>query len=132
MPYGRLADLVVLLHFAFVLFVCLGGLAVLRWPRVAWAHLPAVAWGVAIEYVGLICPLTPLEIALRRRAGGAGYEGDFLGRYVTALIYPEGLTRPGQIVLGTAALAVNVVAYGLVWRRRRAAGAGAGGRSIAS
>jgi hypothetical protein len=119
MPYRWLADLVVVVHAAFVAFVVLGGFLVLRWPRLVWAHLPAVAWGVLIEYVGWICPLTPLENALRARGGEAGYAGGFLDRYVLPLLYPVGLTRPTQWLLGTLALAVNVAAYALVLRQRR-------------
>lgn len=115
-----LAELVVLLHFGFVVFVAIGALAVARWHRLAWLHLPAVAWGVLIEYAGWVCPLTPLEVALRERAGQAGYSGGFIEHYVAAWIYPSGLTRTAQVILGTIALAINVAIYGaLVTRRRR-------------
>jgi hypothetical protein len=120
MLYRMLADTVVLLHVAFALFVVLGGLAVLRWPPVAWVHLPAAAWGVAIEYGGWICPLTTLENALRARAGEAGYAGGFVEHYVIPVLYPAGLTPPRQVAFGTAALLVNVGLYGIiVWRLRR-------------
>lgn len=122
MPYHWLADLVLLVHFGFLLFVILGGLAVLRWRRLAWVHLPAAAWGVLIEWAGWICPLTPLEISLRRRAGQAGYGGGFIDHYVTALMYPEGLSRAHQVILGTLALAVNLAIYArlcVLWRRSR-------------
>ena len=114
-----LADLVVLVHLAFVLFVVAGGLAVMRWPSLAWAHLPAVGWGIAIEWSGAICPLTPLENWLRAQAGGRGYEGEFVARYILPLLYPAGLTRTAQVVLGAAVLAVNVGVYGWMWRERR-------------
>jgi hypothetical protein len=113
MVYSVLADAVLIVHLAFLLFVAAGGLAVLRWPALAWVHLPAVAWGVLIEYAGWICPLTPLEVWLRRRAGGTGYQGGFIEHYVTAFIYPEGLTREWQLALGTLALVVNGAIY---WR----------------
>ena len=119
--YGVLADATVLLHLTFVLFVVLGGLAVLRWPRMAWLHLPAAAWGVLIEFAGWICPLTPLENWFRRRAGQSGYEGGFIEHYVTALLYPAGLSRTTQWILGGLALAVNVAIYTIVLRRRPAA-----------
>jgi hypothetical protein len=121
MSYRLLADLVVGFHFAFVVFVVAGGLLIVRWPRVAWIHLPAAAWGVLVEFVGWVCPLTPLEIALRARAGQAGYEGGFIEHYLLPVLYP-GLDRRSQFVLGGAALAVNVVVYWLVLRtlaRRR-------------
>ncbi|HQR37820.1 MAG TPA: DUF2784 domain-containing protein [Blastocatellia bacterium] len=116
---GWLANLVLVAHFCFVAFVVLGGLLVIAYPRLAFAHVPAVLWGVLIEFAGWICPLTPLENALRRRAGESGYEGDFIAHYVTALIYPVGLTRATQIVLGSLALAFNAAVYAVVWRRLR-------------
>jgi Protein of Unknown function (DUF2784) len=119
MVYARLADLVLVAHLAFVLFAALGGLLVLRWPRVAWVHLPAVAWGAFIEATGGICPLTPLENSLRRAGGGAGYEGDFLEHYVVSLLYPQGLTRDMQLGLAALLVVVNAVIYAWVWRRRR-------------
>jgi hypothetical protein len=114
-----LADLIVFAHAAFVAFVTLGGLLVLRWPKVAWAHVPAAVWGAGIELTGWICPLTPLENTLRERAGRAAYEGDFVARYVLPVLYPEGLTREAQIVMGAAVIAINAVLYALALRRAR-------------
>jgi hypothetical protein len=116
--YGFLADVVLLLHFGFVLFVVLGGLMVLKWRRVAWLHVPAAAWGVAIEFGGWICPLTPLENHLRERAGQTPYGADFIARYLLPVIYPEGLTRDAQLVLGLAALLLNVAIYTMALRAR--------------
>ena len=111
MPYRLAADAVLALHLAFVVFVVFGGLLVLRTPRIAWLHLPAAAWGALIEFSGWICPLTPLEVALRRRAGEAGYGGDFVEHYLVALIYPAGLTRELQVSIGAAVLLINLVLY---------------------
>jgi hypothetical protein len=118
MLWRFLADLTLMVHAAFVAFVVLGGLAVLRWPTIAWVHLPAVAWGVAIEFGGWICPLTPLEVALRQRGGEAGYGGGFIEHYVTPVLYPDGLTHSMQVMLGLTVLAVNVWVYRRVWQRR--------------
>ena len=93
-----------MLHLAFVLFVALGGLLVLRWPKVAFLHIPCALWGVAIEFGGWICPLTPLEQHFLRLAGEAGYEGGFLEHYIWPLIYPDELTRGMQVGLGLAVL----------------------------
>jgi hypothetical protein len=121
MSYALAADLVLLLHLWFILFVAIGGLLALRWPRLALAHLPAALWGAAIELGGWICPLTPLENSLRRSAGEMEYTGGFIEQYLVPLIYPPGLTRDMQIGLGIAVLAVNALAYGaLVARQRRA------------
>jgi Protein of Unknown function (DUF2784) len=117
MFYRCLADLTIAGHAAFVVFVAAGGLLVLRWPRIAWVHVPAVVWGVFIEYSGGVCPLTPIENFFRRRAGGAGYSDGFIEHYVVRLIYPAGLGRAEQIVLGTLALAVNTAVYWRVLRR---------------
>jgi len=119
MAYRVLAEAVVLAHFAFIGFAALGGLAALRWPWAPWVHLPAVAWGVWIELTGGICPLTPLEIALRRAAGEAGYGSGFIAHYLLPVLYPAGLTPAVQQVLAAILVAVNVAVYALVWARRR-------------
>jgi hypothetical protein len=113
------AELIVAVHFAFVVFVVLGGLLALRWPRVAWIHLPAVIWGVLIEFTGWICPLTPLENRLRRAGGEAAYQGDFIAHYILPVLYPDGLTRTDQLMLGGVALAINVAVYACVIVRHR-------------
>jgi hypothetical protein len=117
MMYRALADAVVILHFLFVAFVVLGGFVAWRWRRVAWVHLPAAVWGVALEFGGWVCPLTPLEDALRARAGLAGYSGGFIEHHVIPWLYPASLAPPTQVLLGALALLVNLVAYGL-WLRR--------------
>ena len=111
MPYRLLADAVLVLHLGFVIFVVLGGLLVLRRPKLIWLHVPAAAWGVLIEFLGWPCPLTPLENHLRRRGGEAGYEGGFIEHYLVTLLYPSGLSRETQWLLGTAVLLINVVIY---------------------
>ena len=119
MSYRLLADFVLVVHAAFVVFVMLGGLAVLRWPRLAWVHLPVVIWGAGIEFAGGICPLTPLENHWRRLAGEHGYTGGFVEQYVLAALYPEGLTRGIQLALGLLVIAVNAVIYFRVWTRHK-------------
>lgn len=119
MLYRWLAVLVLLFHLAFLAFVLLGALLVLRWPRVVWLHLPAAAWGIFVEYAGRVCPLTPLENALRARAGEPGYGRGFIAHYLAAAIYPAGLTRAAEIALGTLALLCNAVLYVWIVRRHR-------------
>lgn len=112
------ADALVLLHLVFILFVLLGGLLLLRWPRLLCLHLPAVAWGIVVECLHLGCPLTPWENHLRRRAGQAGYEDGFIEHYLIPLIYPAGLTPQIQLWLGSIVLLVNLSVYAcLIWRR---------------
>jgi len=119
MLYRFLAGTVVVVHLGFVLFVMLGGLAVRRWPRLAWAHLPAAAWGVRIELSGGICPLTPLENELRQAGGEAGYSGGFVEHYLLPMLYPEGLTRGVQLGLAAGVLALNGAVYWRLVRRHR-------------
>lgn len=118
MLYKLAADLLVLIHFSFIIFVVLGGLLVLRWPGVAWAHVPAAAWGAWIEFARGICPLTPWEKFLRARAGGDSYEGGFIDHYITPLIYPPGLSEDAATLLGFLVLAINLLIYAVVVYRR--------------
>ena len=111
MGYRALADLVVVLHFAFVLFTVLGGLFVFRWRWFPWIHLPAAMWGGFVEVTGRVCPLTVLENWLRRAGGGTGYERDFIERYVVPIVYPPGLTREIQLALGAIVVVVNGAIY---------------------
>ena len=119
MLYRFLADLVVVLHVGFVLFVVLGGLFALRWPRAAWFHLPAAVWGAGIEFVHGICPLTPLENHLRHLGGGAGYSGGFVEHYVLPVLYPAGLDQDLQLAIGIFVVILNVTVYAIVWRRKK-------------
>ena len=119
MVYRWLADLVVIVHALFVVFVLVGAFLALRWRWIVWLHVPAAVWGVLIEYGGWICPLTPLENSLRVRAGQSTYSGDFIQHYLLGALYPQGLTRATQFVLGSTALLVNVVAYTLLIQQIR-------------
>jgi hypothetical protein len=119
MAYRAAADAILVSHLAFVLFVVFGALLLLRWPRLAWLHIPAVVWAAFIEFSGTICPLTPLEVALRQRAGQAGYGGGFVDHYVVSLLYPEGLTQHTQAMLGAVLVAINAAIYIVAFRRRR-------------
>jgi hypothetical protein len=113
-----LADLVLVVHLAFIVFVVAGGLLALRWRWVPLVHLPAAFWGVFIEITGRICPLTPLENTLRRAAGDSGYSGGFIEHYLVAIVYPPGLTYTGQLILAGFVVLANAVVYSVVWRRQ--------------
>ena len=119
MPFGFLADLVVVLHFAFVVFVVAGGLAVLRWPRVAWLHVPAVLWGAWVELAGATCPLTPLESWLLEQSGAGPQLGSFVERHLLPVLYPVSLSRELQWLLGGAVLAINGAVYAVFAVKRR-------------
>src|SRR5688500_510153 len=118
MIYRWLADAVVVVHLAFVVFVVLGGFLLRRWPRLVYVHAPAAVWGVLIEFAGRVCPLTPLENSLRARGGEAGYEGGFIDHYLIPILYPGALSRNMQWALGILALGINVLAYYLAYRQR--------------
>ncbi len=119
MIYRFLADSVLILHLLFIGFVILGGLLALRCPWMALAHIPAAYWGAFIELTGGLCPLTVMEVELRRIAGGAGYSGSFVEYYLLPIIYPAGLTRDIQFGLAAWVILINVAIYGgLVYRSR--------------
>ena len=117
MMFRLLADATVALHLAFVLFVVAGGILVIGWPRLAWAHIPAVVWGAWVEFSGWVCPLTPMENWLRQQAGQAVYTASFVDRYVLPVLYPPALSRETQWLLGAFVLALNVGVYLVVLRR---------------
>ena len=110
-------DLVVLLHFLFICFVIAGGLLALKWPRILFFHFPAALWGMLIEFYGWICPLTPLEQYFRIRAGSAGYSVGFIEHYLLPIIYPSGLSRGIQIILGLVVVVINISIYAFLFYR---------------
>ena len=117
MWYRFLGDILVLLHLAFVLFAVCGGFLCLRWPKVAWLHVPAVLWSGLVELAGWICPLTPWENWLRYRGGESGYSGDFIQHYILPVLYPADYTRGLQITLGILVLVFNLLVYGYVFKK---------------
>ena len=119
MLFGVFADLLVVIHLAFILFVVLGGLLVIRWPRLAFVHLPAAFWGALIEFGNWICPLTPLEQKLRLAVGEGAYSGSFVAQYIIPLVYPAGLTREIQLGLGLLLVFLNILIYGYLLLKRK-------------
>jgi hypothetical protein len=117
--YKLLADFTVGVHFLFIVFVVCGGLLVIRWPYVAFMHIPAAIWGAALELFGWICPLTPLENHFLNLSGENTYTGDFIVRHLIPLIYPENLTINIQHFLGAAVIFVNVIFYTIAIRKYR-------------
>jgi hypothetical protein len=121
MLYRILADIIVLVHLVVILFIVVGGLLCVKWPKAAFVHLPFAVWGVAIETLGFICPLTPLENHLRLAAGDAGYSGGFVEHYVIPIVYPAGLTQALQWLLAGVVIVVNAAIYTWIIVRWRAA-----------
>ncbi len=121
---GLAADIIVIVHLGFIVFVALGGILVIKWHKIAFLHLPCALWGVLIAFGGWICPLTPLEMHFRQLAGIAGYDGGFIDHYVMPIVYPAGLTRGMQIAFGVTILAVNLFVYARVLVNRTKQGNG--------
>ena len=117
MVYSIFADIVVVVHFTFILSTFLGGFFVVRWPRLAWLHVPIMLWAILIEFFGWTCPLTPLEHWLRLQSGSCMYATSFTEHYILPLIYPSGLTYQIQVILGTLVLVINALVYTWVIRR---------------
>ncbi len=105
------ADSVVAIHLAFILFVVLGGLTLFKWSWMIWIHVPTAVWGALVELMGAPCPLTPLENHLRQAGNAAAYSGGFIDHYIMPIVYPPGLTRELQVVLGVLILAINFAIY---------------------
>jgi hypothetical protein len=116
MIYRLLADITLIIHLCFVLFVIFGGLLVLRRRSVIWLHLPALFWGILIEFFQITCPLTTLENYFRNLGGEADYEGGFIEHYVSAVVYWQ-MTMQTQILLGVALVAFNLLIYFFIFRR---------------
>jgi hypothetical protein len=119
MIYRVLADLTLVVHFGFILFVVLGGFLVAWRGWVAWIHVPTALWGALISLIGWTCPLTPLEIHFRRQAGEEGYTDSFIEHYLVSVIYPQGIGDLGWTLIGSAVLLINLLVYGWVVFRRR-------------
>jgi hypothetical protein len=119
--YRALADLILVLHLAFIVFVVAGGLLTLRSGWVPLVHIPAALWGVFIEASGRVCPLTPLENVLRRAAGSSGYASGFIEHYLVPAIYPPALSHPVQLALAGFVVLANALVYSVVWQRHRGA-----------
>ena len=116
MVYRLLADSIVILHFLFIVFALFGGFLFFWRKWTILLHLPTAIWICVIEFRGWICPLTPLENRLRLAGGAAGYKGGFVEHYLIPIIYPPGLTREIQLILGGLAMGVNLAVYFFVIR----------------
>jgi len=113
-----LADLVLIIHALFIVFVIFGGLIVLKWHKVMWFHIPCAIWGALIEFFGWICPLTYLENYFRELGNATNYANSFIQHYLLPIIYPPGLTTGIQILLGSTVIVINLIIYCIVWRYR--------------
>lgn len=119
MLYQIIADCILLLHFAFIVFVVAGGMLVFKWRWLIWFHIPAAIWGAVVEIMGWICPLTPIENSLRQVGGGAVYSASFIEHYLVPVIYPMDLSREMFIAMGIAVIVINVIVYTFLFRQRK-------------
>ena len=119
MSYSLAADMLVVIHLGFILFVVLGGLLVLKWRWLIYLHIPAALWGALLEFFGWLCPLTPWEKQLRLAAGEAGYSTSFVEHYLIPIVYPAHLGREMQIMLGVFVVVINLAVYGWLFVKRR-------------
>lgn len=112
-------ELVVLVHFAFIAWVVSGGFLAIRWWWLALLHVPALVWAALLEWNGWVCPLTPLEKALRSQRDIPVYDTGFIENYIIPVIYPEGLTREIQMTMAVGLILINIIAYGVAIHKHR-------------
>ncbi len=117
MSYRIAADFFLVFHFLFIVFVLFGGLLAFRFRWAPAIHIPAAAWGAFVEITGRLCPLTTIEVWLRRTAGDSGYSESFIEHYLYPIIYPDGLTRDLQLGLAGMVILLNAAIYGWVFHR---------------
>lgn len=115
MLYRFFADLTLIMHFGFIVFVLIGGLLCFFKKGVIWLHLPAVIWGICVEWNRWICPLTPLENYFREKSHMSGFTGSFTEHYLVPILYPDQLTNTQQWLMGGGVLIVNLIVYGIVF-----------------
>ena len=114
MRYRLGADLVLFAHFLFAAFAVFGGLLSFQDTGWAWVHVPVVLWSSIVNLMGWTCPLTPMEKALRIRAGQTGYSGGFIQHYIGQAVYPRGMPRRLALIAGFSILIGNVLVYAMV------------------
>ncbi|MGW9346827.1 DUF2784 domain-containing protein [Nocardiopsis flavescens] len=120
MAYRIIGDAAMLAHFAFILYIAVGGLLAWKWPRTFWAHLAVAAYGLSISVFAWTCPLTHVENWGRVNAGRAGLAQEgFIDHYLTGVIYPADGLREVQAGVG-ALVVLSWIGLALVTRRRRA------------
>ena len=117
MVYRTLADFVLIVHFAFVVFAVFGAFLVVRWHWLVWIHVPLALWDVVVEFTGWFCPLTHLEHWLRAKSVMTVQDIGFVEQYLLPLLYPTALTRRLQVVLGAIVLGINGLIYSWILRR---------------
>ena len=112
--YEFFANLTLIVHLIFILYVVFGGLIFFIFSKTIFIHPPALLWGIYIELTNSVCPLTYLENWFLYQGGLTTYSNDFINNYLFPIIYPEGLTAEIQIYLGVSLIVINILIYGLI------------------
>ena len=113
--YELAANLTLIIHFAFILFVIFGALLFFITTKIIFIHIPAFIWGSYIELTHSICPLTYLENWFLHKANLTTYSEGFIQNYLMPIVYPASLTKDLQIYLGIALILINIVIYAFIF-----------------
>ena len=114
--YEFFANLTLIAHLIFILFVVFGGLIFFIFPKIIYMHIPALLWGIYIELTNSVCPLTYLENWFLYQGGLTTYSNNFISNYLFPIIYPKGLTTDIQLYIGITLIVVNILIYGLIFK----------------
>jgi hypothetical protein len=115
--YELAANLTLIVHFAFILFVVFGALLFFVATKIIFIHFPALIWGSYIELTNSICPLTYLENWFLHKANLTTYSEGFIQNYLVPIVYPVSLTKDLQIYLGIALIVINIVFYAFIFNK---------------
>ena len=117
--YELFANLTLIAHLMFILFVIFGGLLYLIFSKIIYIHLPALLWGIYVELTNSICPLTYLENWFLNKGNLTTYSNNFISNYIFPIIYPDSLTAEIQIYLGVSLIIINILIYSLIFKNLR-------------
>ena len=115
--YEIAANLTLIVHFVFILFVVFGALLFFVATKIVFIHIPAFIWGAYVELTHSICPLTYLENWFLHKANLTTYSEGFIQNYLVFIVYPTNLSKDLQIYLGIAIMVANMIIYGLIFSR---------------
>ena len=115
--YELTADLILVVHFVFIIFVVFGALLFFVSTKIVFIHIPALIWGSYIELTNSICPLTYLENWFLHKANLTAYSEGFIQNYLVPIVYQVSLTKDLQIYLGIALIVINIVIYAFIFNK---------------
>ena len=112
--YEVAANLTLIVHFVFIIFVVFGALLFLVSTKIIYVHVPALIWGIYIEFTHSVCPLTYLENWFLQKANLTTYSEGFIQNYLVLIVYPKNLTEDLQTYLAIVLIVINMIMYGLI------------------